>query len=471
MWDPNQYHITIELLFRLLGVIYFFVFFPFTFQIKGLLGSGGILPIKGYLEAIKKHYGHNAKRLVPTLFWLNSNDKFMMISIWTGIIASILLALGIGTPLMILLLYVLHLSLVSAGQDFLSFGWELFLLEIASNSFFLSLTAQPNPFIWISLNLLLFRFHFQGGAVKLQSRDANWRNLTAIGFHYQSQPLPNTLAWYAHKLPISMHKFSTALMFFIELAVPFGIFGPEWMRMIVFALFAGLQLMIWATGNFSYLNHLTLALTTILLGNTILEHWFEIPTNAEPPYLLVDIIISCIGVFLITFQLLNLWENTTFWSNKLIRKVEKIIAPFHIINRYGIFAVMTTKRYEIVIEGSLDGVEWKEYIFKYKPSEINYRPRRNSPIQPRLDWQMWFLPFNTYYENIWFQNFLAHLLKGQKEVLALLNRAPFGDTPPKYIRALAYDYEFSDWEAKNQKGEWWKRKYVGLYSPTLTLKG
>jgi hypothetical protein len=162
MWDPNQYLNAIEIFFRLLGVIYFFVFFAFTFQMMGLLGSNGILPINRYLEAIRNLYGKKSYRLVPTFYWINSSDKCLIISIWTGVVASILLASGIGIPFMILLLYLLHLSLVSVGQDFLSFGWELFLLEIAFNCFFLSLTAQPNPFIWISLNLLLFRFHFQG---------------------------------------------------------------------------------------------------------------------------------------------------------------------------------------------------------------------------------------------------------------------------------------------------------------------
>jgi len=470
MWDPNQYLIAIDLFFRLIGVIYFFAFFPFTYQIKGLLGSNGILPVNRYLEAIKRLYGRKAYKLVPTLFWLNSSDQCLVLTMWAGVIASLLLALGIGTPIMILLLYLLHLSLVSVGQDFLGFGWELYLLEITCNSFFLSLTAQPNVFIWISLNILLFRFHFQGGAVKLQSHDVNWRNLTAVGFHYQSQPIPNTLAWFAYKLPISINKFSTVLMFIIELIIPFGIFGPEWMRMITFIFFAGLQLMIWATGNFSYLNHLTLAFTTILVGNTYLGYLFAAPSPPEAPYLAIDIFLSCIGIFLITFQLLNFWESMLQWSNKFIRKIEKMISPFHIINRYGIFAVMTTQRIEIVIEGSLDGIVWQEYIFKYKPSEINYRPRRNSPIQPRLDWQMWFLPFSNYYNNIWFQNFLALLLKGEKDVVALVRKAPFGDTPPRYIRAIAYDYEFSDWNALKSKGEWWKRKYAGIYSPTLTLK-
>lgn len=469
MLEPNEYLISINIFLKLLGVVYFFVFTPFLFQIKGLLGSKGILPIKDYLKAIKRLYGPKGYKLVPTLFWINSSNTALLSVVWAGVIASILLMLGIWTPLMIFLLYFLHLSIVSAGQDFLSFGWELFLLEIACNSFFLSLTDSPNILIWISINLLLFRFHFQAGAVKLQSKDPNWRNLSAIGFHYQTQPLPNTVAWFIHKLPLSFHKVSTALMFFIELIVPFGIFGPEWMRFGTFILLGGLQLSIWATGNLSYLNHMTLAFTIILVANSFLSPFFEMPA-ANPDLSIIDPLLSLIGAFLIILQALNLWENISLTSIPIIRKIEKFLAPFHIVNRYGIFAVMTTKRYEIVIEGSLDGKEWKEYIFKHKPSNINCRPKRISPIQPRLDWQMWFLPFNAYYDNVWLQNFLTLLLKGEKEVIGLIQESPFKDTPPLFIRALAYDYEFTDWKTLRETGNWWKRTYVGIYSPTLILK-
>lgn len=469
MWDPSEYTISIDLFFRLLGVIYFFVFSPFIFQIMGLLGSRGILPINDYLKAIKRVYGRKAYRLVPSLFWINSSDIALLSVIWGGTGASILLIMGIYPPLMILILYLLHLSIVSTGQDFLSFGWELFLLEIACNSFFLSLTAAPNLMIWISLNLLLFRFHFQAGAVKLQSKDPHWRNLTALAYHYQTQPLPNTLAWFAHKLPLTIHKISTSMVFFIELIVSFGIFGPDWLRLVTFIFLAGLQLVIWATGNLSYLNHLTFVFAIILIDNNIFNRFLDTPILTAASLNTIDILLNIIGAFLITLQALNLWENISLTSHPLIRKFEKFLAPFHIVNRYGIFAVMTTKRFEIIIEGSVDGIEWKEYIFKNKPSKINERPRRISPIQPRLDWQMWFLPFNNYRDNIWLQNFLTLLLKGNEEVRGLLRECPFKDIPPTYIRAVAYDYEFTDWKTKKLTGEWWKRTYIGLYSPTLKL--
>lgn len=467
--DAQHYNTAAELLPRLLGVIYFIVFFPFIFQMKGLYGKDGIQPISIYMQHIRNRLGNRGFKLVPTLFWFNTSDKALMTLPIVGVILSILLTLGIYPPLMLLCLYLLHLSLVAAGQDFMSFGWEMFLLEITINTLFLSMTSPPNPFIWISLNLLLFRFFFQAGVSKIISHDINWRNLSAIWYHYQSQPIPNTQSWYVHKLPLWLHKATTAGMFVIELILPFFIFGNQEMRLIAFIGFVGLQLGIWFTGNFSYLNYLSTALSVILVSD---EYWklflgFSMPSS-EPSWLSVNVLVSIVGCFFLFLQIAGLYHY--FLPNRTFHKIIDWFYPYHIMNRYGIFAVMTTKRYEIIVEGSDDGVNWKEYLFYHKPSEISRRPRRISPYQPRLDWQAWFLPFTSYESEPWFQNFLVRLLQGSPEVLKLLRHNPFVDSPPKHIRAVAYDYEFTTFEEKKITGNWWRRKYVGMYSPTLSLK-
>lgn len=467
--NASHYVIAAELLPRLLGVIYFFVFGAFIFQMKGLFGKEGIQPISVYLEYIKARLRKNRFYHFPTLFWINSSDKALVALVVAGTILSALLALNICPPLMLFLLYFLHLSVLAAGQDFLSFGWEMFMLEIVCNTFFLSLTPSPNPFVWISLNLLLFRFNFQAGASKLRSYDANWRNLTAIWYHYQSQPLPNTQAWYVYKLPLWFHKATTAYMFFLELAVPFLIFGTDDIRFAACVLLVGLQLGIWFTGNFSYLNHLSTVLCIILVSdawwNTLLG-WSVI--QPEPANIFLDVFVSSVGATLIFLQVISLWNY--YMPNATFHKILDWTYPFHIVNRYGIFAVMTTKRYEIVVEGSDDGDTWHEYLFRYKPSELTRRPRRISPYQPQLDWQAWFLPFTEYHSEPWFQNFLVRLLQGSPHVLNLLRHNPFPNKPPAYIRAIAYDYEFTSAAEKKATGAWWKRTYVGVYSPTLSLR-
>lgn len=466
MFFSDSYTITAQIFIQLLGFIYFVAHGAFIFQMKGLFSSTGVLPIASYLQLIKRRLGSKRFYYVPTLFWINSKDLTLLAAPIAGVVLSILLMLKICPPVILLLLLFLQLSIVSAGQVFLGFGWELFLLEITCNAFFLSLTPVPNPFIWMSLNVLLFRFHLQGGAVKLQSRDPNWRNLTAIAYHYQSQPIPNATAWYVHKLPLWFHKLSTAIMFIIELGIPFLIFGNEQMRLFAFFCFVGLQLMIWGTGNFSYLNYMTVALSFILVSDTYLR---PIVGDVKPLSCtseLFQIPVAITGIILIILQLMNLWYYL-IKPKRFIAKVLDWIQPFHIINRYGIFAIMTTERYEVVIEGSEDGETWKEYTFYYKPSELNRRPRRISPFQPRIDWQAWFLPFTGYEEEVWFQNFLYHLLVGNKDVLSLIRHNPFPETPPKYVRALLYLYEFTDFKTKKETGNWWQRRFICSYSPTL----
>lgn len=459
--DPSHYTASAHLFVRLLGMVYVFAFGAFLFQIKGLLGSNGILPIRKFLQFVKARV-KNPYYHVPTVFWIKSDDKTLFGVVLAGTICALLLLGGVYPPLMLAILYILYLSIVSAGQDFLSFGWEMFLLEITANAFFLSLTVIPNPVIWLSLNLLLFRFHFQGGLVKLQSRDPNWRNLRGVAFHYQTQPLPNAQAWYAYHLPLWFQKLSCALMLVIEIAIPFFIFTTDDVRLGVFFGFVGLQFFIWFTGNFSFLNYLTVALCTILIADKFLYY----PIVAVDTPWGLELFLSLIGIVLLFPQVVNLWNSLLFPRLPYLSDLVSYLQPFHIGTRYGIFAVMTTERIEIVIEGSEDGFIWKEYLFRYKPSELNRRPRRIAPYQPRLDWQMWFLPFSYYEAESWLQSFCFHLLKGTPEVLKLIRYNPFSEKPPKYVRGLAYDYVFT---SPGEKG-WWKRTLRGRYTPDLTLK-
>ncbi|GAB4225429.1 MAG: lipase maturation factor family protein [Chlamydiales bacterium] len=468
MWHPEDYQIAATLFIRLLGLIYFFAFFPFIYQIKGLIGSEGILPVQRFLDGIYFRYRREAYYYLPSLFWFNSSDHMLLFVPILGSVLSLFLLCGIYPFVLIPILMVLYLSIISVGQDFLSFGWEMFLMEISFNAFFLSWTDVPNLYVWISINLLLARFHFQAGAVKIQSQDPSWRNLQAVGHHYQSQPIPNTIAWYVYKLPIWFHKVSTLMMFIIELVFPLFVFDGEVLRFTAFLGFFGLQFIIWLTGNFSYLNHMTAVLSIILLPNSYLNPFFAFSNGQGEPSLFISSILSIIGVTLVALQLMRLW--THFFPSNLFKDILRLLSPFHLINRYGIFAVMTIKRYEIIIEGSEDGQNWKEYLFRYKPSDCQRRPRRISPFQPRLDWQAWFLPFSGYHYEIWFQNFLHRILEGSPSVLSLVRFNPFPEVPPRYIRAKIYDYTYTTSEDKKKTGNWWNREFIGYYSPVLTKK-
>lgn len=455
MFHTADYTIIASLFPRLLGLLYFFVFSSLIFQIKGLIGEKGILPAKDYFETIYSRIGKRGYTLFPSLFWLGSSNRALLIGMSGGILLSLLLMGGVYPWILLPMLYFLHLSTITAGQDFLSFGWEGLLLEITAQGFLLSLTVVPNIMVWISINFLLFRFHLQAGTIKLLRGDSSWKDLTALSYHYLSQPLPNTLAWYAHKLPLSFQKLSTALCLFIEIVIPFGIFLTEDIRLIVFVLLFGLQLLIWGTGNFSYLNYMTAILCTLLLNNDSLS-FLSVPEAASTP-LWLEAILTFLGTFLLVLQGMRLWSHFSY--NERFERFLQKFASFHLVNRYAIFASMTKNRYEVIIMGSNDGKEWKEYTFKYKPSELSRRPRRISPFQPRIDWQIWFLPLSGIDEG-WYDSLLYHLLKGTPEVLSLLRGNPFPDHPPKYLQTHLFGYTFTSFEEKKKTGNWWHREHV-----------
>ena len=303
MFTVEHYTIIAEWFPRLLGLIYFFAFGAFIFQIRGLIGSNGILPVAEYLSLLGTYYPKQKYKIAPSLFWLNSGNAALMTITIAGTLLSLMLVFGFLPPLMLFLLYFLYLSIVSTGQTFLSFGWEGYLLEITVNAFFLSLVSVPNIMVWLSINFLLFRFHFQAGTVKLQSRDASWANYTALTYHYLTQPLPNTVAWYMDKLPLWFQKFSCGFVFFTELIVPFGIFYSENVRLITFVLLLGLQFFIWVSGNYSFLNHLTAVFCTLLLNDSILTSLFGIHVDVVPTNLGMDIFPSTVcGTILWPFK-------------------------------------------------------------------------------------------------------------------------------------------------------------------------
>jgi hypothetical protein len=466
--DPSGYTLAIDLLVRAIGLLYIIVYIPFLYDIRGLIGKDGILPLSEYLPIIKERLGNKRFYYLPTLFWINSSDRALLGIVWFGMLLGFLLMLGICPPLILFMLYLVHLSLTSAGQDFMHFGWETFLMEITQGAFLIVATLPYNTIGWIGLNFLLFRFHFQAGYSKILSQDPNWKNLTAISYHYLTQPLPNTISWYFHKLPLWFHKLSVGIMFYGEMLIPFAIFSPPEVRLFVFTQLVGLQLTIWFTGNLSYLNHMTIICCIILVHNKFLEPFLgaAAPMGDPSPWLWQGFITVLASGWL-ALEVINFVHM--IFPRHIFNRILSFFYPLHMAYPHGIFAVMTTKRYEIIIEGSNDGQNWREYQFFYKPGDIAWRPRRISPYQPRLDWQAWFLPFRSFNTQLWFQQFLTKLLQGSYRVTKLLKYNPFPDSPPRFIRALVYDYEFTTSKEREETGHWWKRRLLGSFSPTMRL--
>jgi uncharacterized membrane protein YphA (DoxX/SURF4 family) len=342
--------------------------------------------------------------------------------------------------------------------------------------------APPSRIVLWLLRWLLFRLMLESGCVKLLSGDTTWHSLTALNFHYETQPLPTWIGWYVHQLPAALQKFSCAAMFAIELAVPFLIFLPRKPRQFAFLAFVLLQVIILLTGNYCFFNLLAMALCLTLLDDAAIQSllqkvWRGVSPNSHPPPPERRLRHWPMAVTVPIAALVGCACYTHFFGFIGVRMpgpepvvaVYRWLQPFRTFSSYGLFAVMTTSRPEIIVEGSNDGVKWDAYEFKYKPGDLNRRPAFVAPHQPRLDWQMWFAALGDVHQNPWFVNFCVRLLQGSPQVLALLDKNPFPNVPPRYIRAVVCDYHFTDLATRRATGEWWRREWKGIYLPPISI--
>ncbi len=443
--------VTIRNFLRVLGCIYGVAFVSFGVQAMGLIGSRGILPAVEYLRTVREGAGAAAYWEVPSLLWLNASDTAIHAAWILGTLCALAAVAGWRQRTALAGCLVLWLSICAVGQDFLSFQWDVLLLEAG----FLAVFADDSPIrVWL-FRWLLFRLMFFSGAVKLLSGDPAWRNLTALRFHYETQPLPTPLAWYMHQLPMGFQKASTLVVFFAEIAAPFLFFAPRRWRRVGGWITIGLQVMILLTGNYTFFNFLTIALAMFLF---IEPH----DDRESTPHRAVSIGLAGFVGVVSGLLFLGLFSISLPGGSEVLR----LVAPLRIVNSYGLFAVMTTTRPEIIVEGSNDGVTWAAYEFRYKAGNVMRAPPVVAPHQPRLDWQMWFAALGNYQENRWFVNFMLRLLQGERSVTGLLQYNPFPAAPPKYIRAEVYLYNFS------HSGEraWWRREARGTYFPAVSLK-
>ncbi len=476
---------------RGLALIYLIAFASLLAQIPGLAGSHGIAPASELMELLKtaaarNHVGLDRYHILPTLAWWSASDHALIWQCGAGVGLSLLLLLGIAPAPVLFLLWGLYLSLTTVCSPFLDFQWDMLLLETGFLAIFFaplqwlerpSRQSPPSPVALWLLRWLIFRLMLESGCVKLMSGDPSWWKLTALRVHYETQPLPTWIGWYAHQLPAGAQAACTFVLLFIELVVPVLILAGRRARLAAAGFFVFLQVLILLTGNYTFFNWLTILLCLPLLDDEVLKlrrrpaaalatpvslprcaRW---PRFILWPIALVIALVTSIGL-LGTLRVAQRWPAPAL-------ALYAWLEPLRSFNHYGLFAMMTQTRPEIIVEGSNDGQDWRAYEFKYKPGDLKRKPRFVAPYQPRLDWQMWFAALGGPRENRWFLNFEARLLQNSPEVLSLMGRNPFPKAPPKYIRAQLYEYHFTDMATRRATGQWWRREYKGIYLPPISL--
>ncbi|ADJ13872.1 lipase maturation factor family protein [Halalkalicoccus jeotgali] len=468
LWSGEGYWIVRLLFQRALALLYLLAFLVAANQFRPLAGEDGLLPLSRYVE--------NASfRERPSLFYFYPSDRVIAIAAWTGVGLSLLALVATpywlpdpyATPASMALwagLWLLYLSFVNAGQTFYGYGWESMLLETGFLAVFLGAGGVAPPFVvFVLLQWVLFRNMFGAGLIKLRG-DECWRDLTCMEYHYETQPIPNPVSWFAHHRSKAFHRLETLGNHVVELAVPFLYFAPQPAAALAGVATIGFQGWLMITGNFAWLNALTIVLAIATFSDGVLSTVLPVTAPAVAPtplYLEVAAVLVALAVVGLsvrpTMNMLSEGQvmNTSF-------------DPLHLVNTYGAFGSITRDRYELVIEGTADevltdGTKWRAYEFKGKPTDPEQRPRQVAPYHLRLDWQLWFAAMSpSPYRSPWFPRLLGKLLEGDEATLDLLAENPF-EEPPEYVRAIRYRYGYTTPEERDETGRWWERERVGTY--------
>lgn len=521
---PQTVFVARWIFLRALAAIYLSAFFPLLFQIVGLNGPRGVLPVSHFLQAVSGQLGSLRFWYAPTLFWFSSSSFVMLAVVWLGMAAAVTALCNLWPRLSFFVCFICFLSFVAAAQAFSSYQSDSMLLEAGFLALFFAprglrpgfgITSPPSRASLFLLQWEWFRIYFESGIVKLLSGDPEWRNFTAMDDYYQNGPLPTWVGWYIAHLPHWFHAATVAATLAMELAVVWMLFLPRRARLICFCIVTPWELGVILTANYTFLNYLVLALGFLLLDDRSVRALLparvshalpaepESESEVKPPTAeLVSILhtddnaaktqeasaefavpprrrafrwLHVAGFYLSAIMLSWIAYATLVemlhmpWSDVPLPTLPvTALEPFRIANQYGLFAVMTRGRYEIEFQGSSDGQTWTAYPFRFKPQALNQAPGIYAPYQPRFEWNLWFASLGDWRQNNLVPLTEERLLENDSDVLALFKANPFPQAPPKYVRAVLWQYWFTSMDEKRQTGNWWRRELLGLYAPELT---
>ena len=479
-WFGQEFWLTRMIFVRALGAIYLVAFLGVLFQMKGLVGSRGLLPAQLFLQQVKAASGSGMHTFwkLPTVFWWHLSDHWMTILAITGVGVSAAIMLGLSNGISLLLVWIIYMSFVHIGQVFYGYGWESLLLETGFLAIFLypmfnlSLfpAHHPPPKLVMALLLwVLFRNMFGAGMIKVRGDDC-WRDLTCLNTHFETQPLPNLLSPWFHRLPQWMLKGGVLFNHVVELLAPFGLLLTAPFRIVAGILTAIFQIILIISGNLSWLNWLTLVLCIPCFDDRIWrrmipQQWLPtIPTDMGFSVLATGTQWGLIGLGVLV-AVLSIQPIQNLLSSQ--QRMNTSYDPFHLVNSYGAFGSVGKERFECVIKGSHDpsSNDWQEYGFPAKPGPVMRRHPIIAPYQPRLDWQIWFAAMGNINHNPWLVHLVAKLLKNDPTIQPLIGHNPFKSKPPTAIKIDLYRYTFAP---KGTPAKW-QRQFVGPYLPPITI--
>ena len=455
---------------RGLGAVYGIAFLVAITQFPPLLGDRGLLPVRDFTRQVPF-------RSAPSLFQLRYSDRLLRASAGIGLALSATVVVGLPDswpmPLEMLVwigLWGLYLSIVNVGQTFYSFGWESLLLEAGFLAIFLgpAWIAPAVPLVYL-VRWLVFRLEFGAGMIKLRG-DACWRDLTCLYYHHETQPMPNPLSWYFHRLPRALHRLEVLSNHVVQLIVPWLLFVPQPVAGIAGLAIIATQSWLLLSGNFAWLNLLTIVLAFSAFDDALLGHVVAIvPPPLEVPGTYAVAVMAVTGLVL----LLSYRPARNLISSG--QRMNSSFDPLHLVNAYGAFGSVTKQRYEVILEGmdepGPDGAAvWREYEFKAKPVDVRRRPPQYAPGHLRLDWLMWFAAFSSPAYHPWFVPLMVRLLENDGPTVGLLARSPFPDRRPRAVRAQLYLYRFTTGAERRETGAYWHRTYVREYAPAIALR-
>ncbi|MEU4880087.1 lipase maturation factor family protein [Streptomyces althioticus] len=449
-----------------LAALYLVAFLTAALQFRALIGERGMLPVPRFVARVPV-------RRSPSLFHLHYSDRFFAGCAWAGcaVAAALLAGADALVPLWAAMLlwlvpWALYLSIVNVGQTWYAFGWESLLLEAGFLGVFLGNDEVAPPVVVLFLlRWVLFRVEFGAGLIKMRG-DECWRRLTCLDHHHETQPMPGPLSWFFHHLPKPLHRVETAANHVTQLVVPFLLFAPQPVASAAAALMIVTQLWLVLSGNFAWLNWVT-----VVLALPVVAWPSDPPSVGDAPLWYV--------VVVLTVSALLLALSHAPVRNMLSRRqvMNRSFDPLHLVNTYGAFGTVSRVRHEVVLEGTADEVpredsDWREYEFKGKPGDPRRWPRQFAPYHLRLDWLMWFAALSPAYASPWFGGLVERLLENDPDTLRLLRRSPFpADAPPRHIRARLFRYRFTTWRELRETGACWERTYVREFFPPTRLAG